>query len=260
MNIAVLTADEPLYLPAFFHRYLAARAADTRAIFTTPSRYGQDTTLAMVRKYQRAFGWWNLLALGRRTLHAKLADRLGLGRSHGRYYSLRSAANHYGVPCESVANVNDEVFLDRLRAMKTDLVVSVSCPQIFQRPLIELPALGCLNIHGALLPHYRGIAPSFWMMARGETRAGVTVFFVSERIDIGAVVESEAFTILPEETLDEFVIRSKQIHCDVLLRALEQIEHGQHNPRPLNSAGGSYFGFPTRAAYREFRRRGRRLW
>ena len=92
--------------------------------------------------------------------------------------------------------------------------MSVSCPQIFKQPLIDLPPRGCLNIHGALLPRYRGIAPSFWMMAHGEQTAGVTVFFVTRSIDLGDVVEQRQFPILPNETLSQFIVRSKQIACD----------------------------------------------
>jgi methionyl-tRNA formyltransferase len=260
MNIVVLTADEPLYLPSFFDRFLAARAADVRGVFVVKPRYGRDSTLTMVRRYTRAFGLANLLRLMWRTLRAKVCDRTGIGSGSGRFHSVASAARAHGVPCEAIENVNDPLFLDRLRAMNVDLVVSVSCPQVFRRPLIELPPKGCLNVHGALLPQYRGIAPSFWMMSRGETRAGVTVFLVNEDIDAGDVVVVEEFEILRDETLDQFIIRSKRLHCDALLRAIETVDRGAFEARPLTKENGSYFSFPTREAYREFRRRGRRLW
>ena len=187
MNIVFLTADEPLYLPAFFTQVLAERAKDTRAIFLAPPRYGKDSPIQMARKYVRAFGWCNFVSLARRTASAKLRDRLKIGYSRGQYHSIPSAAAAYGVPCERVPKVNDEAFLQRLRDMQTDLIVSASCPQVFRKPLISLPPRGCLNMHGALLPKYRGIAPSFWMMVNGETKAGVTVFFVNEDIDAGDV-------------------------------------------------------------------------
>jgi len=260
MNIVVLTADEPLYLPALFARLLQARAKDVRAVFIAPPLYGKDSTWQMLRKYTAAFGLWNVFKLARRTLAAKLADALHLGRNRGHYYSVPAAAAAFGVPCERVAQVNAPAFLDRLRALSTHLIISVSCPQIFRKPLIELPPHGCLNVHGALLPKYRGIAPSFWMMANGEEHAAVTVFFVNEDIDAGDVVEVAEFPIEPHETLEQLIIRSKRIACDTLLRAIDRVEKGRPATRPLNKEHGSYFGFPTRAAYREFRRRGRRLW
>ena len=115
-------------------------------------------------------------------------------------------------------------------------------------------------MHGALLPNYRGIAPSFWMMANGERRAGVTVFFVNEDIDAGDVVEVTEFDIGPDETLDAFIVRSKEIACDLLLSAIDKVEIGEPATTPLDKAEGSYYGFPTRTAYRRFRERGRKLW
>ncbi len=264
MNLVILTAEDRLYLPAFFQRFLAKRARDTRAIFSCPLRYGKESTLDTLRKYRRAFGWRNTFKLAGKEAHARVCDRLGLGRganpSAGRYYSIRAVAAQHAIPYEIADDVNAESFRARLREMQTDLIVSVTCPQIFKKPLIETPRVACLNMHGALLPKYRGIAPSFWMMCHGETQAGVTVFRVNEAIDLGDVIEVESFPILPEETLEQFIIRSKAIACDVLLRAIDQIESGTATYRPLTKEGGSYFGFPDRAAYHKFLAQGRRLW
>ena len=260
MNIVFLTADEPLYLPGFFAGLLEVLSKDVRAVFTIRSRYGKDTAMQMVRKYLAAFGLWNLIGLARRLLVAKFFDLLKIGRSKGRHYSVASAAAAHGVHCELVPDVNAESFLQRLRDLKTDLIVSVSCPQLFRKSLIELPPLGCLNVHGAILPKYRGIAPSFWMMVYGEVRAGVTVFLVNEDIDAGDVVVVEEFDILPEESLHQFIVRSKRIARDCLLRAIQMVQDGPVQTTPLNKEEGTYFGFPTREGYREFRKRGRALW
>lgn len=260
MNIVFLTAEERLYYPAFFHRILQQRAPDVRAIFMCPLKLGRKSTLQMINQYRASFGWANLIKLTRREIKARLLDALKIGAARGRFYSIGSVAAQHGVPCETVTDVNAEPFLQRLRDMHTDLIVSVGCPQIFKKSLIDLPPRGCLNIHGSLLPKYRGLAPSFWMMHNGEQRAGVTVFFVNQAIDLGDAVEVEAFPILPDETLEEFIIRSKRIGSDVLLRAIQKIDDGQFETTPLGKDAGSYYTFPTRAAYRAFRRRGRRIW
>jgi methionyl-tRNA formyltransferase len=260
LNIVVLTAEERLYLPAFFQRFLARRGASTRAIFSCPLHYGKQSRLDLIRQYRRTFGWANTFKIARKEGLARICDRLGLGKGNGRFHSVRAVAAEFRIPYETALDVNAESFRNRLRDLQTDVIASVSCPQIFKKPLIETPRVACLNVHGALLPKYRGIAPSFWMMRHGETQAGVTVFRVNEAIDRGDVIEVESFPILPDETLDEFIIRSKAIACDVLLRAIDKIESGTATYRPLAQEGGSYFGFPDNAAYREFRKRGRRIW
>jgi methionyl-tRNA formyltransferase len=259
MNIAILTADEPLYLPRFFSQFLAARSSSVRLIGMVPPRYGRDSALQMVKRYVGAFGAANLFRLAWRTAVQKLLDRLGF-RSGQHFRSIPSAARAFGVLCETVENVNDPEFIARLRRERIDLIVSVSCPQVFRRPLIDTPRLGCLNVHGAILPKYRGIAPSFWMMVNGETEAGVTIFLVNEDIDAGEVVAAQRFPIDPGESLDQFIIRSKEIACRVLLDATDLVEAGSPKTKPLDKRGGSYFSFPTREAYVQFRQRGRRLW
>lgn len=260
MNIVFLTADEPLYLPTFFTYVLKERAQDTKAIFVVPPRYGRDSTCRMAWKYFTAFGTVNLCKLVWKTLRVKFCDRLGIGHSYERFGSIKTLAASYGIDCELIPDVNDKAFLDRLRELKTDLIVSVSCPQIFRKPLITLPPLGCLNMHGAILPQYRGIAPSFWMMVNDEKRAGVTIFLINEDIDAGDVVEVEEFDIDSDETLEQFIIRSKAIAAQTLLRAIRKMEGGSPETTPLNKDAGSYYGFPSRQAYRQFRQRGRKLW
>lgn len=260
MNIVILTVEERLYMPAFFVHFLEKRGKDVRAIFKAPLRHGKQSTGQMIRKYQAAFGWLNTLKLAQKEAWARVADKIGLGGNGARFYSIESVARHFNVPCETIEDVNAPAFHERLRAMKTDMIASVTCPQLFKKALIELPPRGCLNMHGALLPHYRGLAPSFWMMKNGETRAGVTVFLVNEDIDAGEVVAVDEFPIEPHETLEEFIVRSKRISCDTLLRAIATLENGTAKTYPLDKSKGSYFGFPKREDYLEFRRRGRRMW
>lgn len=260
MNIAVLTADLPQYLPAFFSQFLEARAPDTKAIFLVPTRHGKESTRDVVRKYIRAFGVWNFLRLGFSIGKSKLLDRLTRPAAGGPFYSIAAACRHHNVECKAVLDVNDKAFHDVLREKKIDMLVSVSCPQIFRKALIDLPALGTLNVHGAKLPKYRGLLPSFWMMVNDEKEAGVTVFLVNTDIDAGDVVETSVFPIEPGESLDKFIIRSKRIACDTLLRAIDKIEGGDYRTTPLTAKDGSYFSFPTRESYRAFRKRGRRMW
>ncbi len=260
MNIVVLTANVSQYLPDFFARFLESQASSTQAVFVVPPRYGKESTGDLARKYIKAFGIWNFSHVVLRTVKTKVLNILTGGGRNGSFYSVQGVCKHHGIACEEADDVNAEEFRNKLREMKTDLLVSVSCPQLFRKPLIELPPLGTLNVHGAQLPKYRGILPSFWMMANGEAEAGVTVFLVNEDIDAGDVVESSTFPIDPHESLDGFIKRSKLIACDTLLRAIKRIEKGDCQTTPLSMKDGSYFSFPTRASYREFLRRGRRLW
>jgi methionyl-tRNA formyltransferase len=248
VNVVFLTTDDPLYLPAFFDRVLAART-DTAAVFVVPPLYRDQTPAAAALRYLRTFGLRATYGLALRTLVAKARRR-----------SIRTICEAHGVACVAVDDVNAAGVLDRLHELGTDVLVSVSCPQIFRRPLTELPARGCLNVHGAILPEYRGVLPSFWMLANGEARAGVSVFFVNETIDGGDLCGQRAFAISAGESLDNLLRRSKAVAADLVLEVLDGIESETIVRQPLDPVRGSYYSWPDRGAVRRFHAAGHRVW
>jgi methionyl-tRNA formyltransferase len=249
MNIVFLTTDDPIYLPAFYDRVLPAYGDRTSAVCIVPPLYKGQSRAAAAWRYYRTFGLGGVRGLITRLGRAKLRRR-----------SIAAVCRRHGVRSELVPDVNAPDFLDHLRDLGADLLVSVSCPQIFRRDLIDLPELGCLNIHGATLPHYRGVMPSFWMLANDEKDAGVSIYFVNEKIDAGELCGQRTFRIEPDETLDVFLGRSKGIAADLLIEVLQRLDRGELTRTPLDLSQGSYFSWPDEEAVRRFRAAGRRLW
>ena len=249
VRIAFLTADDPLYLPAFFEMVLDEFASQTEAVFIAPPLYKGQSTRQAGWRYYRTFGLGGAAGLGTRVLAAKARRRC-----------ISAVCRTRGVACSSVDDVNAQEFLERLRRANVDVIVSVSCPQIFRQSLIELPRKGILNIHGAILPQYRGVMPSFWMLANGEKQAGVSIYFVNEQIDAGDLCGQRVFAIRPDDTLDGFLRRSKTIAAELLLEVLERLEQGTLGRTPLDLSDGSYYSWPDKEAVKSFRAAGRRLW
>jgi methionyl-tRNA formyltransferase len=102
--------------------------------------------------------------------------------------------------------------------------------------------------------------PAFRMLANGETRAGVSIYFVNEAIDAGELCGQRVFDIPPEDTLDAFLKRSKAVAAELLLEVLGKMKEGTVTRTPLNLAEGSYYKWPDAESVRQFRARGRRLW
>jgi len=249
MKITFLTTDDPIYLPAFYEHVLSKYGKETQAVYSVPPLYKNQTSLQAALRYYKTFGLAASLGLG---------ARVGMVTMRGQ--SIASVCKKHGVMYELVPDVNAEQFRQRLRDSGTDLLISVSCPQIFKKPLIELPQLGCLNIHGAILPHYRGVLPSFWMLANQEKNAGVSIYYVNEKIDAGELCGQRIFEILPGESLDHFITRSKAIAAELLLEVLGKIEVGTITRTPLNLAEGSYYSWPDKEAVKRFWANGHRLW
>jgi len=259
VRIAILTSTESLYLPAAIDRILQKRATDMVGVFACEPAFGKTSALTTLKRYYKAFGLWNTLGLTWRIGTGKIKDMLHLGRSSGRFYSVRAATEYHGVLFRRAEDVNNPDFLAFLREQGTDVILSVSCPQLFKSDLINLPELGCLNLHGADLPNYRGLLPSFWMLADNLDEAAVTIFVVADGIDSGDAAGKRRFPIHPDDTLHSFLIRAKQESSDLALDVLDQVEHGTATRTPLEGEG-SYFSFPKRADYLRFRKAGRRIW
>ena len=126
MNIVFLTTDDPIYLPAFYDRVLAAYGAQTREVAIVPPLYKNQTTTRAAWRYYRTFGFEGVRGLVSRIVRAKTRRR-----------SIAAACARHGVACNFVGDVNAPEFLEHLREIGADLLVSVSCPQIFKRDLID---------------------------------------------------------------------------------------------------------------------------
>ena len=249
MSIVFLTTADPLYLPPLFERVLERYGRHTLMVYAVPPLYKEQTVLQAAWRYFRTFGFGAVVRLVLRTARAKL-----------RRQSIAAVCARHGVPYAEPRDVNAPEFLDELRKKSPDVIVSVSCPQIFKKPLIDLPPKGLLNVHGAILPHYRGVMPSFWMLANGEREAGVSIYFVNEQIDAGDLCGQRVFDISPDESLDTFLRRSKVIAADLLIDVLDRVERGEETRTPLDLSLGSYYSWPDKDAVRLFRAAGRTLW
>jgi methionyl-tRNA formyltransferase len=176
----------------------------------------------------------------------------------GRFHSLQRAAEAHHIPYQGIGNPNLPEFVDALRVRAPDVVISVACPYILKAATLSIPTKGCINIHHASLPKYKGMMPTFWQLFHGEKTVGITVHTMAVRVDEGEALLQEELTINPRETLDVLIRRSKRHGAHCVAKVLRQIKSDTVAPRPLNSAEGSYFTFPTYAEIREFHRRGNR--
>ena len=158
----------------------------------------------------------------------------------------------------TVDNPNSSDFVQGIKNRNSDLIVSVACPFILKKLLLSTPPLGCINIHHAPLPRYKGMMPTFWQLYHGERTVGLTVHYMGEKLDEGDALLQESLTVEPGESLDALICRSKRQAAHCLARVLHQLATGSAERRSLNHDKGTYFTFPTVAQIREFQKRGLR--
>lgn len=249
MRVVFATPDEPSVIPIFFERLIPELREQIAAIAVVSPIYAKSSWLSQAKRFIAAFGVREFVVEALQFGYHKIRRRR----------SVKWIARSNGFPLLTPESVNAPDFLEQLREIDPDLVISVSCPQIFGRELLELPRLGCVNVHSALLPDYRGMLPTFWVLAEGEERTGVTVHCMSPGIDGGDIIGQTSIPIARDETLRSLMRKCKAVAADLVLATVRQFREGGVRTLPNPADEGSYFSFPTREDVMRFRARGRRL-
>jgi len=122
-------------------------------------------------------------------------------------------------------NLKDESFLAELKALNANLQIVVAF-RMLPKVVWEMPSLGTFNLHASLLPNYRGAAPINWAIINGETKTGVTTFFIDDKIDTGAMILNSEINIEPEETAGQLHDRLMQLGSTTVIDTLKVIENG----------------------------------
>ena len=238
MRIFFLLVDEPFYTPACLEPLL--------------DRWGRSVAGAAFPK--GFFDWKRVrtsIALYGVAGTAARSARVALAALRGGAVHRRLAAK--GIPTIEVDNVNAQGFLDELRRLSVDVIVSLNCPQRLKREILSLPSHGCLNVHFGLLPRYRGILPIFYALLNGESSFGVTVHFMDDKLDNGDILVQREVAILPGDDLETSYPEAFAVAAELLSEAFEALERGAIGRRPNRESDKTYYSYPTKQMIKTYR-------
>ena len=121
---------------------------------------------------------------------------------------------------------NNPEFLEEVKKLNPDLICVVAYGKILPQELLDIPKYGCVNVHGSLLPEYRGAAPIQWAVLNGDKKTGVTTMFMNAGMDTGDMILKEEVEIGEDETTGELWDRLKMIGANLLIKTVKEIENG----------------------------------
>lgn len=122
---------------------------------------------------------------------------------------------------------NNTEFLDEIKTLAPDVICVVAYGKILPKEILEIPKLGCINVHGSLLPKYRGAAPIQWAVLNGDKTTGITTMYMNEGMDTGDMILKEEVEIGPEETTGDLWQKLSKIGGEILVKTLKLIEEGK---------------------------------
>lgn len=144
---------------------------------------------------------------------------------------VKKLAEEKGIPVYQPAKLRDGTALELLKKLEPDLIVVVAYGRILPKEILDCPRLGCVNVHGSILPKYRGAAPIQWTVINGDDTAGVTTMFMAEELDAGDTIMTMTLPVGPDETSGELYERLAPLGAECLSQTLSLFAQGETVPR-----------------------------
>lgn len=161
-------------------------------------------------------------------------------------------AERNGIKTYRIKTPNNKEFLKELRSLEPDIIINQS-QNIIKKELLDIPAIGVLNRHNALLPKNRGRLTPFWVLFKEERETGVSIHFVEEALDSGDIIVQEKYTVTKKDTFNTLVKKNYQIAPVAMLKAIDKLESGDREFIDNDDSQATYNTTPTLAEAWHFR-------
>lgn len=251
MRIVIITQNEPFYL-AWNLNYLLENfpkhSEIVACVVNDPSPFGRkETFLQKAIKTYKIFGLNFFLYYSFKFIKSKF----------DKTKNVEYVLNKFKIPNIKLReNINSKKSVEIIKQYKPDLLISILGNQIFKKQIFDLAPNGCLNLHTALLPKYRGLMPTFWALKNDEKETGVSVFYVDQGIDSGPIIFQEK-VVIENKSLEELILHTKKIGMDCIIKSVDLIFKNEVQIIENNSDEMTYFSFPTKNDVEEFKRKGK---
>jgi methionyl-tRNA formyltransferase len=259
-SVLITTGADYGYNARTIEPVLEAEGVNVLGVTTIPPTIGTQSRISFARRAISTFG--SRLFVQQLVARGKYALRDYINRARGKEmrYSPASLAEKHAVDHVSVESVNTDAYRQYVRELNPEVVVAAGVTERFEAALLSIPKWGCINVHDSLLPEYRGIMPSFWVLRHGEQRTGVTVHRMVPELDAGDVLIQRDIEIDPDDSYHTLRLRTAAHGGEALVAALDDIATDSCNPEPLDVDAGSYYSFPEREDVRAFQQMGRTFY
>ena len=253
MKILIITQNDNLYLPRVISDLVSKLNVENEvvaSIILDVSPFGKkESMLRQAFRILKIFGYIFFIRYSLLFLINKL-------RRQSVLHALNSA-NVTILKLTGSINTDDNIKL--LKNTGAELLISVAANEIFRENLYGQFKYGCINLHTALLPKYRGLMPSFWVLKNNEKYTGVSVFQVDSGIDSGPIILQEKVEI-GSDTQKTLIEKTKKIGVELIIRAVDKIKHGEVVYIPNSDTNATYFRTPTRQDVEQFYSNGKRFF
>lgn len=248
MKVFIITMDDPVHTVPFIKNIIEVRQnwivgvaivrGDRLRIRKSQSKFGYLLALLLI------MGPYHFLRNIFITLCYKLLKAISPYSSKAKQRSLKGWIETKGIPVLNIDSANDKTFLGYLRTLKPDVIINQS-QSILKSELLSIPTIGVINRHNALLPKNRGRLTPFWVLYRQEKNTGVSIHFVTEKLDAGAIIVQKQFPVMPSYSFNRLVEINYSFAAQAMIEALDLLASGNTVLIPNNDDEATYNSTPT---------------
>jgi len=257
LRVVVMTQNDTFFIPK--NIYKASKVCEIVEIVEVDCKSSLDNKIS---DYLKWFGFLQCVKMGVVTIIRKLqaiADKVLGYRLFKGQCSVKDVACFLKVAHRVISDSNSSEFVDHICKVNPDLIISYSAPQIIKEELLSVPKYGIINVHGSLLPDYRGCLPSFWYLFNDEKIGGASVHYMSKKIDDGAIIKQGIVDLTGCKTMFQLMKRTKDLGGDLMVEAILDITENKVEEKPNDTTMGRYFTWPTTQQAKAFMKKGYRL-
>jgi methionyl-tRNA formyltransferase len=257
LKVIIMTQQDRFFIPKNIQKII-----DNAEVLEIVNVDCKSSLQNKISDFIKWFGFVQVAKMGfvtiMRAIAGKLDQLLGYRLFKG-LCGVEHIAKKNNIPYKVIHSSNSEDFYKEVVNLKPDVILSFSAPQVIKEPLLSAPKYGILNVHGSLLPDYRGCMPSFWYLYNEEEYGGATVHYMSKKIDDGDIVVQDKVYIGDCKSMFELIKRTKEVGGEMMVKAIKALENGTIERKPNIASEGRYFTWPTVEEAKIFRAKGKRL-
>lgn len=252
LKVHVITQNEPFYIPKMLKELLSNQGADYIIKSYTvlhPSRKNKNI-YHWFKERARIYNFKELFIVGSCFLFTKIVNLIFKST-----YSSKKLLSKNSIEIQT-KDINDAKYIESIKNI--DVIISISCPQLFKSGLLNIAKFSCINAHGTLLPRHRGVFGSWWTLFEGDNVAGGTIHTMELKLDAGEILFQEEFQIADYDTQYSIAWKTKKLMATGLIQVLKIIKN--NNVKYIdNKYQSSYHRSPSKELGKEFHKKGLRI-
>ena len=259
MKIIIVTQKDYFFIPRNIEKIIKAYGSNSIKLIIQINNKGSINSKKKL--FIKGFGIFQTIKYGFKILEKKISSLIynfGLS-SKNNAHSIYAVSNNFKIPFKKIKNINCNDILEKLESLKPDIIVSFSAPVVFKQRLLNIPKLGCINLHCSFLPFYAGLFPSFWVLYNNEKYTGCTIHRMDTKIDNGEILKQKKVEISPNETIFSLLSKTKSLGGSLMLEVIEELLNEKSVAIKNISDDKFYYSWPTLNELLLFRKKGGKL-